>query len=97
MMHWIRSWFFAAPLEGAGGDSYHTLFGVSSDFLGGSQRRIGLGARADLRSCSEWYLITNQNLSYKSRKQSALHHATQNNILFFKIIIFVLHYIIFYV
>ena len=31
-MHWIRSWFFAAPLEGAGGDSHHTLFGVSSDF-----------------------------------------------------------------
>ena len=27
-----------------------------SDFLGGSQGHIGLGARADLRSCSEWYL-----------------------------------------
>lgn len=46
---------FFTPLRGGGGDSNPSLFGVVSDFLGESQRRIGLGTRADLRSCSEWY------------------------------------------
>lgn len=41
--------FFYSPLRGGGGDSNLSLFGVVSDFLGESQRRIGLGARADLR------------------------------------------------
>lgn len=41
--------FFYSPFEGVGGDSNPSLFGVVSDFLGESQRRIGLGARADLR------------------------------------------------
>lgn len=41
--------FFYSPLRGVGGDSNPSLFGVFSDFLGESQRRIGLGARADLR------------------------------------------------
>lgn len=39
--------FFYSPLRGWGCNP--SLFGVVSDFLGESQRRIGLGARADLR------------------------------------------------
>ncbi len=38
-----------------------SLFGVSLCCLDGSQRRIGLGARADLRSCSEWYIKKQKN------------------------------------
>ena len=43
------------PLEGEGGEYYPTLFGALSGLLGEAQRRIGLGSRADLRSCSGWY------------------------------------------
>ena len=38
------------------GDLNNSLYPQFSDFLGGSHGDIGLGARADLRSCSEWYL-----------------------------------------
>ena len=33
------------------GDLNNSLYATFSDFLGGSQGHIGLGARADLRSC----------------------------------------------
>ena len=40
---------------GAGGGTLIFLVRAFSGSLGGCQRRIGLGARADLRSCWEWY------------------------------------------
>ena len=37
------------------GNYNNSLYATSLDSLGGSQGHIGLEARADLRSCSEWY------------------------------------------
>ena len=51
--HEKRGGSFGEPV--GEGDYNNSLYATHSDFLGGSQGHIGLGARADLRSCSEWY------------------------------------------
>ena len=52
--HEKRGGSFGEPV--GEGDLNNSLYPQFSDFLGGSHGDIGLGARADLRSCSEWYL-----------------------------------------
>ena len=51
--HEKRGGSFGEPV--GEGDLNNSLYPQFSDFLGGSHGDIGLGARADLRSCWEWY------------------------------------------
>ncbi len=62
------------PREPVGeGDYNNSLYATYSDFLGGSQGHIGLGARADLRSCSEWYTNDPEKRSLVSKSNAKAH------------------------
>ncbi len=50
------------------------MYALLSEFLGGTQGHIGLGARADLRSCSEWYYRKKRNTAesaYKEKRENS--------------------------